>query len=330
VGYSNANSYDLAPHPTDASTMAFALWRAGIAILDTEMPLEITSLMDNPDDQGGWIRLKVDGYLLSSQYTGDGADVWRAEIMMDGHWEAAAPVAPASSNSISVQVPVTKPSGVAADETNSFDFRVVALDDDGTVVGISEHVNGFAEDNIAPAKVAAVTGSISGSEISLDWNSVTDNDLKHYAVFSSSVTDFTSEEPIAVTNSTNITVENDEYSSVIVVAVDNHNNYGPASDPFVITSAEVEDGITEFALDQNYPNPFNPSTQISYSLPQNAKVTLNVYNSLGQMVKVLVNEVQGAGSHEVTFNASDLPSGMYIYRLQAGSFVMTKKMTLLK
>jgi len=85
-----------------------------------------------------------------------------------------------------------------------------------------------------------------------------------------------------------------------------------------------------FALEQNYPNPFNPSTTIRYTVPQQGQVKLNVYNSLGQQVKTLVSEEKGKGSYEVVFNASNLPSGTYFYRLQTGTTVETKKMLLLK
>ena len=84
------------------------------------------------------------------------------------------------------------------------------------------------------------------------------------------------------------------------------------------------------ALEQNYPNPFNPSTTISYDLPMNGLVTLKVYDVLGREVKTLVNERQSVGSHSVAFNASNLPSGVYFYRLQAGTYHDTKKLLLLK
>jgi hypothetical protein len=85
-----------------------------------------------------------------------------------------------------------------------------------------------------------------------------------------------------------------------------------------------------FLLFQNYPDPFNPSTIISYQLPRNTFVTLEVYDALGRKVKRLVDELQNAGTHSVTFNASSLSSGVYFYRLTAGSFVNTKKLMLIK
>jgi photosystem II stability/assembly factor-like uncharacterized protein len=98
------------------------------------------------------------------------------------------------------------------------------------------------------------------------------------------------------------------------------------------TSAErKDDGLpTEFKLFQNYPNPFNPSTTIRYQLPQEAFVTLKLYNILGQEVAALVDEEKDAGSYQVQFDGRVFSSGVYFYRLRAGEFVETKKLLLLK
>ncbi len=85
-----------------------------------------------------------------------------------------------------------------------------------------------------------------------------------------------------------------------------------------------------FELKQNFPNPFNPTTMIDYQLPGNSEVTLRVYDVLGREVKTLVNQNQKAGDYDVAFDAADLPSGVYFYRLQAGSYNETRKLVLLK
>jgi len=86
----------------------------------------------------------------------------------------------------------------------------------------------------------------------------------------------------------------------------------------------------DYTLQQNYPNPFNPVTTISYSLPVKSEVELVIYNALGEEVMELANEEKEAGRYSVEVNATRLPSGIYFYRLQAGSFVETKKMVLMK
>ncbi len=92
----------------------------------------------------------------------------------------------------------------------------------------------------------------------------------------------------------------------------------------------AKDQPRTFSLSQNFPNPFNPSTRISYSIAARSQVVLAVFNTLGQKVAELVNEVKDAGSYDVTFNTRGLASGVYLYRIQAGSFVQTKKLVLMK
>jgi hypothetical protein len=104
--------------------------------------------------------------------------------------------------------------------------------------------------------------------------------------------------------------------------------FGPA----IVTSVEGKSGqtIRSFELAQNYPNPFNPSTEISFSLAKSEKVKLTVYNLLGKEVAVLVNGMRNAGSQSVTFDAKNLSSGVYFYKLEAGTSIAAKKMMLIK
>ena len=93
---------------------------------------------------------------------------------------------------------------------------------------------------------------------------------------------------------------------------------------------EVEVVPTQYELSQNYPNPFNPSTTIRFSLPQATQIKINIYNMLGELVETLAEGTYEAGYHKVTFNASSLPSGAYVYRIESSEYVQTKKMLLLK
>ncbi len=102
------------------------------------------------------------------------------------------------------------------------------------------------------------------------------------------------------------------------------------TDPFLTDVPRTESVPTQFSLNQNYPNPFNPSTAIRYQLPEAVPVRLSLYDLLGREVAVLVNEQKSAGSYEVRFDGTGLASGMYIYRLVAGTYVESRKMVLMK
>ena len=94
---------------------------------------------------------------------------------------------------------------------------------------------------------------------------------------------------------------------------------------------EVEVNVPlQFELSQNYPNPFNPTTQIKYTIPEDGYVSLKVYNALGQEVVKLINGIQKAGSHEITFNASNMSSGVYYYIIESGKNVSVRKMIIMK
>jgi hypothetical protein len=105
-------------------------------------------------------------------------------------------------------------------------------------------------------------------------------------------------------------------------------SWGPVG--LLVFVREDMDVPEQIALQQNYPNPFNPSTTIQYALPFRSHITLAVYNTLGQIVKELVNGEMGAGFHSVEFAAKGLPSGVYFYRMRAGDFVQTKRLLVLK
>ena len=122
--------------------------------------------------------------------------------------------------------------------------------------------------------------------------------------------------------------------------VEVYNKYGISyyQDPPWSFTTKVVSGVApdkpglpgSFSISQNYPNPFNPSTTIDYSLPSAVHVQLKIYNLFGQEVRLLIDGVQHAGYHQVVFTASNLPSGIYVYRLLAGRYSGTGRMSLVK
>lgn len=104
----------------------------------------------------------------------------------------------------------------------------------------------------------------------------------------------------------------------------------------IITAIKFEESIglsalpESFELSQNYPNPFNPTTVINYALPTQSDLKLTIYNLRGEQVAILIDGTVPAGNHRVSWDASNVSSGIYFYRLRAGNFVQTRKMLLLK
>jgi hypothetical protein len=104
----------------------------------------------------------------------------------------------------------------------------------------------------------------------------------------------------------------------------------PPAPPGEVTAERKVEKPREFALAQNYPNPFNPTTEIQFTIVNRQLATVNVYDVLGREVATLVNEVKEPGSYTVHWDASSVGSGVYFYRLRAGSFVQTRRMMLVK
>ena len=98
----------------------------------------------------------------------------------------------------------------------------------------------------------------------------------------------------------------------------------------VTTSGYDNKVLKRFSLEQNYPNPFNPSTTIIYTISENSEVSLKIFNPMGEVIETLIDEEMADGKYSVKFNASNHPSGIYFYQLQAGNFIERKKMVLIK
>ena len=139
-----------------------------------------------------------------------------------------------------------------------------------------------------------------------------------------------------------ITISADAAGSVYAVDVDDDGDIDVLSasrddnkiawyESDLVSSVTILNEIpSEFSLSQNYPNPFNPTTTIKYQIPELSFVTLKVYDVLGSEIATLVNEEKPIGNYEVNLEANGLPSGIYFYKLQAGDFIETKKMVLLR
>ncbi len=183
----------------------------------------------------------------------------------------------------------------------------------------------------------------------LSWTANTELDIDGYRVYKKYTTSSGSQTINVFTSNNSYTDHDftanykfgDDVVEYWVVAVDTYDNVseetqhisgdGTSNYQWKKANDEIAENIIKtYELYSNYPNPFNPTTQISYQLPKDGFVNLVVYNSLGQEVAKLVNKHQSSGKYTVEFNAKNLPSGLYIYKLQAGEFSSVKKMMLTK
>ncbi len=185
-----------------------------------------------------------------------------------------------------------------------------------------------------PVELTSFSASVSGNVVLLNWQTVTETNNSGFEIERSednqnfSQIGFvpgsgTSTEPRSYNYSDNMISSGKYYYRLKQIDYDGSFEYSNV--------VEAEIGLpSEFRLEQNYPNPFNPSTIISFQVPNSSFVNLKVYDALGNEIATLVNEEKSTGSYEVNFRATNLSSGIYLYHLQAGSFVETKKMLLMK
>ena len=178
-----------------------------------------------------------------------------------------------------------------------------------------------------------------GDDVSLTWSGPLDDDFSYHNVYRQ---DLSSADPAMVfTTADSFFVDQDVEQSGTweywITAVDvNGNESDPSGVVSVTLSAwDVNAVPTAYALEQNYPNPFNPSTQIRYALPEEARVTISVYDLMGRKVRTLVNDVQSAGYRSVIWNATNdmgrqVSAGVYIYSIQSGDFIQNRKLVLMK
>ncbi len=185
-----------------------------------------------------------------------------------------------------------------------------------------------------PVELTSFSASVNGKAVTLVWTTATELNNSGFEV--QRATENSNWEKVAFVPGSGTTTEMKTYSYTDKNLTEGTYSYRLKQIDFNgmfeysnIVNVDITTPI-EYSLEQNYPNPFNPSTTIKFSVPEATRVTLTVFNTLGEEIAVLVNQFMEAGTHQVNFNAVNLNSGMYFYRLEAGDFVQVKKMTLLK
>jgi len=189
-------------------------------------------------------------------------------------------------------------------------------------------------DTPVPVELTSFTAIANNGAVELNWTTATETNNQMFEIQrQSSGSEFTT---VGFVSGHGTTTETQQYNYVDRTVATGTYSYRLKQVDFDgsfeysdVVEVDVQTPLT-FALDQNYPNPFNPSTSIQYSIPETGNVRLAVFNLIGEEVAVLVNGTVQAGHYEVSFNASSLPSGVYLYKLQSANSVEVKKMMLLK
>ncbi|RJP61095.1 MAG: T9SS C-terminal target domain-containing protein [Ignavibacteriales bacterium] len=210
---------------------------------------------------------------------------------------------------------------------------------------ISKDIDGQDRDNpseigadelpgVVPVELVAFNAKFAENAVTLNWKTATETNNKGFQVERKVNNSW---ESIGYVNGNGSTSEVTSYtfidSKLPFVATVSYRLKQIDLDGTYSYSQVVEVSLqqpTKYELSQNYPNPFNPSTKISYTIPVDSRVTLQIFSVTGELVRDLVNTNQSAGSYVVDFDASDLANGTYIYRITAGTFVQARKMLLIK
>jgi hypothetical protein len=226
------------------------------------------------------------------------------------------------------------PFNIAAGGTASAAFAVVVGTDLANLQANADAAQLKYNNHVLPVELTSFAASADNGTVTLNWATATEINNRGFEVEKS--IDNADFRVIGFVNGFGTTTETRNYSfsesgltegkyyyRLRQLDFNGDYEYSPVAEVTVVT-------VFDFALDQNYPNPFNPSTKIFYSVAEAGHVKLSVYNLLGQEVASLVNSFMESGKYEINFNAADLPSGAYIYKIETAQFSQARKMLLTK
>lgn len=327
-----------------------------------ESNAEITSIKDRPDDQGKVVKLTFTAPELDNLEDADFSR-WGAHTQAFQVERKVSVIAPGYD-----EVAQFDAFGLATDDDPTYTFEVPTkadsssntfrvrtktgyVDYQGVYTTVSGTATGMSYDNIAPEFIdqytlapKSGTGVDVAAEVTYGGGNDGMSDILFYNIYRGEASGFapSAANKIATVETSNekVRVNDAEYDGsveyyYVIEVVDDGGNKVYSAEVNTTTAVEDEAVPTKYSLSQNYPNPFNPTTTIKFGIPQAADVTVKIYDILGQEVQTLVNRNLAAGYHTINFDATNLISGMYIYRIQANgvdgnNFTDVKKMLLVK
>ncbi|MBD3384667.1 T9SS type A sorting domain-containing protein [candidate division KSB1 bacterium] len=306
---------------------------------------QLLAVRDVPNDQGRQVRLTWNRHPLDDEGKISSYSIYRkidpslkmakTSSIPAGQWDYIIDIPAIQQNIYHAVVPTLKDSSRKGGMYSTTYF-VKAQTTDPSVYYSSAPMSGCSVDNLSPQPLSGLfVNSIDGGNY-IGWNRSSAGDLANYRIFRASQSSFVpNADNLLVTCIDNnyidkdVTVGTEYYYAV--VASDFSGNESSPSRIGVLTGVEDDRQVpSEFNLAQNFPNPFNPTTKIDYSIPRASRVNLTIFNTLGQKMTTLVNEMQAAGNYSLQWNAVDVPSGTYLYKLEADNTTLVKKMQLLK
>jgi len=298
----------------------------------------ITSITDVPDDQGGRVYIDFRKSFFDRRNQANQLYTIFRHDMIDNipEWVVVGSGAAIGDNSYIYEVLTLRDS--TADDNGMTEFKVVASMNEGHFH--SPPQSGYSLDNIAPGVPTGLMATILETGIHLSWDISPDDDFQYFDLEKSSTADFGEYQVIETADTAYLDTDYEVDVTVYyrLVAYDDGGNASEHSVAIDITVLWADLGIAipdEFAIHQNYPNPFNPVTTLRYDLPENGHVNITIYDMLGRQVKTLINEYQDPGYRSIIWDATNdygkpVSAGMYLYQIQAGEYISTKKMVLLK
>ena len=306
-------------------------------------PPEFTFIIDQPHDQGRWVRTQ---FFAGGTEMGpfSGFSIWRQipPDMCPDCWDFITYVPFHADSLYNYVAPTLVDSNAYTAQTGNYwsTFRVTGHLGEWMFVD-GPPMSGYSVDNIAPGVppgLMVLQSSPAGVE--LQWGPSQDDDFQFFQVYRSTTGDVTNVPPYANVVDNHFVDNNVQAGQTYyyaVKAVDANGNQSDFSQVVNTTVVSVDNHQIpdHYALENAYPNPFNPSTVIRFALPEDADVTLVIYNMLGQKVRTLVQNHLQAGYQSVVWdgkadNGRQLGSGVYVYRLQAGNFQAAHKVVLLR
>lgn len=285
---------------------------------------EIVAIEDVPNDQGKKVRIIWDKFVDDGAVAVDPVETYIVK-RLDGEddWTGVGEYTAHGAKRYALEVPTMYDS--TAQGAAMTTFKVVSVSQSG-MIHESLPAMGYSVDNLVPHAPGALMALLSAGNVELTWEAPADPDINYYRIYRSTSEVFDANETTAIGTTTELMFVDmptgAETYYYKIAAFDFSGNMGETTDPVNVTITSVAEAGTvplKYELSQNYPNPFNPETTIKFSLVNAGHVSLEIFNSKGQIVTTLIERDMSAGNFNINFVANGLSSGVYFYRIKVTS-----------